>query len=105
MAAFVKVGKLSDFPPGEIRACRPEAAGESVAVVNVSGRLYAFSNYCTHAGLDLSSGFLSDRGVVCMYHGSVFDAASGEAVGGPAQEALALYAVRVEGDDVLIAKE
>jgi len=103
IAEYVKVGKLGDFPAGAIR---PVTLGEEpVAVANVLGRLYCFSNYCTHVGLELSSGYLSEGSVTCLYHGSEFDLGTGEAVGGPAQAPVTLYSVRVEGDDVLVARD
>src|SRR3989304_6771801 len=58
MAEYVKVGKLGDFPAGAIRPV--SLGGEPVAVANVLGRLYCFSNYCTHVGLELSSGDRSE---------------------------------------------
>lgn len=102
MEEFVKVGLVSDFPEGELRACK-DGAGKSVVVINRGGRLYAFANYCPHAGLDLTSGFLSARGLVCLYHGSVFDLESGESLAGPAGP-LTLYDVRVEGEGVFLSR-
>ena len=102
MAEFVNVGKIEDFPPGVIKACR--VGEKSVAVVRVAGRLHAYGNACPHAGYTLSGGIATESRIICDVHGAHFDIDSGEALMGPATDGLDLYEVRVEGDAVLVAK-
>jgi len=103
MEDFVNVGKVADFEAGEIRACR--VRGEEVAVANLNGHLYAFSNVCTHEGLGLSGyGDILGRNVICTMHSSIFEIETGRVIGGPAPEGLTVYEVRIEGDDVLLRK-
>jgi nitrite reductase/ring-hydroxylating ferredoxin subunit len=102
MPEFVKVGKLADFPPGAILARNVQ--GSSVAVVQVGGRVHAFANYCPHAGFMLSGGFATEDRLICDVHGANFDIVSGKAVSGPAFDGLEVYLVRLDGDDVLVAK-
>jgi len=102
MAEYTNVGKLSDFPDGAIR---PFTLGdEAIAVVSSEGRLYAFSNECTHTGEALTMGYVAGEQVVCWLHGSVFDITTGVKLEGPAFEDLSVYDVKVEGDDVLVGK-
>ena len=103
MAEYVNVGKLSEFPEGKAQPFLVNE--EKVAVVNSEGRLYAFSNECTHVGADLTSGYIFGNQVVCWLHNSVFDMETGERLDGPAFDPLTIYDVRVEGEDVLVGKK
>ena len=44
----------------------------------------------------------SDSGIECWLHGSRFDLRTGKPSGPPATEPVAVYAVQVDGDDVLV---
>jgi 3-phenylpropionate/trans-cinnamate dioxygenase ferredoxin subunit len=104
VAEFVSVGKKNDFKDGVLRAF--DVDGESVAVVNWRERWFAFANLCTHLDANLSAGYITGADeIVCMLHDSVFEMATGKAVDGPAPEDIPVYAVRVEGEDVLVSKE
>jgi nitrite reductase/ring-hydroxylating ferredoxin subunit len=99
--ALVSVGKVADFEEGVIR--RVDVAGEDVAVVNWRGRFYAFEDKCTHMGISLTGGYITkDNELCCLFHYAVFDMATGKVIDGPAREDLPVYAVRVEGDDILV---
>ena len=102
MAEYVNVGKLEDFPTGVIKACR--VGEKSVAVVQVAGRVHAYANSCPHAGYTLSGGIATESRIICDVHGAHFDIDSGAALMGPATDGLDLYEVRLEGDDVFVAK-
>ncbi|HLF76197.1 MAG TPA: Rieske (2Fe-2S) protein [Dehalococcoidia bacterium] len=102
MPEFVCVGKVDEFPAGVIRACR--VGEKSVAVVRVSGSVHAYANACPHAGYTLSGGPVTETTLICDVHGAVFDLESGAALTGPASVGLVVYQVRLEGDDVLVAK-
>ena len=103
MAEYMNVGKVSDFPDGAIKPFTLD--GEDIAIVNSEGRFYAFSNECTHVGASLAEGYVAGAQVVCGRHGSVFDMITGNRVEGPADDALSVYDVKVEGDDVLVGKQ
>ncbi len=101
MADYVNVGKVSEFRPGVVRTATIDR--ERVAVFNENGKFYAFSNYCTHAGYELSSGFAAGGFVYCPLHGACFDLSTGEPVDGPAMDPLTIFDVRIEGDEVLVS--
>ena len=102
MAEFVRVGALGLFRPGVAREC--EVGGKRLLVVNANGTLYAVSNVCPHVSLPLIGGYIDEAAIVCPFHGSSFKLATGEGVDGPAHgDAIDVFAVRVEGDDVLVA--
>jgi 3-phenylpropionate/trans-cinnamate dioxygenase ferredoxin component len=90
----IRVGPLAEIPEGEMRAY--EIPTGRVAIAHIEQHLYAFGDACTHEGCPLSEGGLDDRTaeVTCPCHGSVFDVETGEPVGGPARDALPVYAVR-----------
>ena len=103
MPEYVNVGKLTEFPEGQVRPFLVNE--EKVAVVNSEGRFYAFSNECTHVGAELTSGYVYGDQVVCWLHNSVFDMGTGEKLDGPAFDPLTIYDVRVEGEDVFVARK
>ena len=93
MGDFVKVGDLADVPPGEMTLV--DFQGEPVALANVGGTIYAFSDSCTHMAGDLSQGLLEDAVVTCPLHRGQFDVTSGQAVAEPPTERLTTYDVQV----------
>ena len=73
-----------------------------IVLTELNGSPIAFANLCTHEECDLAYGALDGEEIECDCHGSVFNVVSGEVLQGPATERLPVYAVRVEGDDVLV---
>jgi nitrite reductase/ring-hydroxylating ferredoxin subunit len=103
MEGFVAVGRLDEFAPGVMVPFK--ASGLDIAVCNVDGELHAFDNFCPHEAVTLTSGYgaVQDGYVICMMHTSVFDIATGEVLGGPADSGLRKYAVAVEDGVVYVA--
>ena len=102
MPGFVKIATIHDVPVDEIRAF--EHAGRQIAIYNVGGQLYATDNICSHAYAELHEGYLDtdDCTIECPLHGSRFDIRSGAVLSLPAYEPIAVFPVRVEGDDIFI---
>jgi nitrite reductase/ring-hydroxylating ferredoxin subunit/uncharacterized membrane protein len=64
---------------------RVEVAGEAVLLVrSVHGELCAIANMCSHFGGPLAEGKRDGDVVICPWHGSRFELASGKVRGGPA---------------------
>ena len=103
MSAYVRVARVSDVPPGTVR--RVEVAGRRVALANVDGQFYAVDDTCTHEEASLSEGGLSGEILVCPLHGSRFNVRTGRVLSLPAVRSIAVYPVRVEGDEVLVSPE
>lgn len=103
MAEFVRVASASAITPGQ--ALVVELAGEEVLLTNIDGTFYAIGNICSHAYALLSEGYLDTEEctVECPLHGSMFDLRTGKPRTLPAFEPVPVYAVRVEGDEVLLA--
>jgi nitrite reductase/ring-hydroxylating ferredoxin subunit len=85
MSAVPEPGTLARADVGETR----------VAVANVEGALYGFSDVCPHRQCSLAEGSLQGTVVTCPCHGSQFDARTGERLRGPAVRGVPTYAVTV----------
>lgn len=100
-ANWVRVAKAADIPPGEMHAA--EAGGKQIAVFHLAdGGWHATSNVCTHAFALLSDGWFDGTEIECPLHAARFDVCTGKALGPPAEEDLATYAVRIEDGAVLV---
>ncbi|MEW9492251.1 MAG: Rieske (2Fe-2S) protein [Candidatus Aramenus sulfurataquae] len=78
---------------------------EPFLLVNFDGEMYALEAFCTHDGLSLEDGFLTENGrVVCPWHGSVFDVKTGKVLDGPAKRDLKKYNVKIEGEEVIVSE-
>ena len=100
MEGFSKVAQRSEITAGALKLV--EVGGEQIVLADLGGTVIAFSNVCTHADCDLAYGALDGEEIECDCHGSVFNVVSGEVLQGPATERLPVFAVRVDGDDVLV---
>jgi nitrite reductase/ring-hydroxylating ferredoxin subunit len=99
MADFVKVGTLLDLQPGQARAV--EVRGNSLALCNVDGQIYATSNTCAHRGGPLGEGSLEGQIITCPWHAFQFDVTTGRCTHNPAL-GVACFQVRIEGQDILV---
>jgi len=97
---FVKVGKVEDLAPGKMM--QVIVGDQRILLANVDGRYYAIDDTCTHEDASLSAGSLRGALVKCPLHGSRFDVRTGRAMEEPAEEDLKTYAVRLEGESILI---
>ena len=97
---FVKVAQVSEIKPGEMISV--EVDNEQVLLANVDGSIHAVDDTCSHAYATLSEGELSGEEVECPLHGGKFNLTTGEAIGPPADEAVQVYKVQIEGDDILV---
>ncbi len=100
MAGFVRVASASEVPPGSAKVV--VVLGHPVALFNVDGAFYAVSNVCLHRGGPVGEGSLDGPIVTCPNHGWEYDVRTGKNVANPVA-GLRRFAVRVEGDDVLVA--
>lgn len=70
-------------------------------VAKQGGKVYAIDRICTHAEADLSTGFLSEEGVRCPLHLSVFGS-DGAPKNPPATEPVRTYNVKIQPDGVYV---
>jgi Rieske Fe-S protein len=62
------------------------------------GEFLGFSITCPHQGCPVDR--VTEEGIVCPCHGSVFDLASGAPTAGPAQSPLGAVQLRIQGTDI-----
>jgi 3-phenylpropionate/trans-cinnamate dioxygenase ferredoxin subunit len=100
--SYVRVCSVADLPP--VGAVQAEIAGRKVAVVRDSaGDIHAIDDTCSHANVSLSEGDVEDGEIECWLHGSRFDLRSGKPTGLPATAPIAVYPVKIDGDDVFVS--
>jgi 3-phenylpropionate/trans-cinnamate dioxygenase ferredoxin subunit len=116
------VTAAAEFEPIYVRACsvaalRDESAigvvlrapGSSaiddvpVCLVKTHGEVFAISDICSHADVNLSDGEVDSGTVECWLHGSRFDVRSGNPTGRPANLPVPTYPVKIDGDDILVS--
>lgn len=99
MSEYVKVGKASRVRKGRGRVF--VVGGEKVAVFRGPGGLVAVSDACPHQGASLADGRLVGGSVECAWHNWCFDVETG-ASDRRSGACVAVYGVRVEGDDLYL---
>lgn len=95
-----RVGPAAKFVPGSLTAV--ETPGGPVLIVRAPDRFLATHPTCPHTGGPLELGQLDDGCLTCPWHGARFDAAGGQALHGPTRMSLPVYAIRVEGDELVV---
>jgi 3-phenylpropionate/trans-cinnamate dioxygenase ferredoxin subunit len=99
-ARFVRVGRVSDVPPGRAEVFDVEE--RRIAVYRLDDGFYAIDDICTHDGGPLAEGEVEGDQVICPRHGARFSIKSGAALTFPAITPVEAYPVRVDGEDLLI---
>lgn len=100
MPGFIKVAQVGEIRPGQKKVV--DVGGVPVVVVNLDGQFFAVEDICTHDGGPLGEGDLEGHQIICPRHGARFDVRTGAVLAMPAFEPVPTYAVRVEGDDILV---
>lgn len=77
------------------------AADKLVVTQPAAGTYKAFDSTCPHQGCPVT--MVTEDGIVCPCHGSVFDAATGEPRSGPARTGLTPRTVSVSGDRLTVS--
>ncbi|MEV3920019.1 Rieske (2Fe-2S) protein [Actinomadura coerulea] len=97
---YQRVARSGQVPEGVVR--RFFVGEAEVAVARWDGEVHAMSNYCTHLDCLLSSGRVTEDGLLCSCHGSVFDFGSGEPITPPATRPIRVYPVKEEDGEILV---
>jgi 3-phenylpropionate/trans-cinnamate dioxygenase ferredoxin component len=105
--SFERMCALSDIKePGSLRVECAAVDAEAIVVVRFEGEVFALEDRCTHEDVPLSEGDVEEIDGVptieCWRHGSCFDLCTGEPTNLPATEPVAVYPVRVDGEDVYV---
>ncbi len=104
---------IGDILPQWVKACNVEQVKESqlfgfihedkkLLIANIKGKIHATDLICTHANADLSTGFLSEEGVRCPLHLSVFNLIDGKPQNLPAETPLKVYNVKIDANEIYV---
>src|SRR3989475_10136267 len=99
-ARYVRVGNVSDVPPGGAEVF--DVGARKIAVFRLEDGFYAIEDICTHDGGPLAEGEIEEDQVICPRHGSRFDIRTGLALTLPAVIPVDSYPVRVDGNELFI---
>ena len=100
MGDWVKACKKDEVASGELFSF--DHNERKILLANLDGKLYATDRICTHAEADLSTGILSEEGIRCPLHLSVFDLNTGKPQNPPAEESLKTYNVKIDNNEVYV---
>lgn len=101
MSDFIRAASLSALPEGQ--PVRADIDGTAIALIRQGESVHAVSDTCTHAEASFCEGGHVDGDfIVCPFHFASFRMSDGAPGDPPADEALAVYEVRIDGDDVLV---
>lgn len=94
------VANVSEILPGKLHYI--DIDGLPIALANVAGTIYAFSDSCRHEGGPLSAGVLIEDTITCPWHGWTYSVRTGKAVVPPVGIRVPVYEVSVEDEDVFV---
>ena len=102
MTERVRICALGDLVDGTAR--RVDVAGTPVCVVRIGDTVHAIGDVCSHGDFPLSDGpvWVDECTVECPKHGSAFSLVTGEPTSLPALRPVPVFAVAVEGEDVIV---
>ena len=100
LVEWIKACNLDQVKEGQLFGLNYD--DKKILIANQKGKIHATDLICTHAEADLSTGFLSDEGVRCPLHLSVFNLENGEPQNLPAETPLKVYNVKIEQDEIYV---
>jgi cytochrome b6-f complex iron-sulfur subunit len=92
------LASLADVPVGGAVSAKTSDGKPLIIAQPTKGTVVAFSAICTHMGCTVAP---AGKQLDCPCHGSVYEAATGKNVSGPAPRPLTPFAVHLDGDQVL----
>lgn len=100
MPQWVKACSLEKIKDGQLFGFSAE--DKKILLANQKGKIYATDLICTHAEADLSTGFLTEEGVRCPLHLSVFNLQDGKPQNLPAETPLKTYNVKIDQNEIYV---
>ena len=100
MSEWINACNLDQVPDGQLFGFIHD--NKKILLANIKGKIHATDLICTHADADLSTGFLSDEGVRCPLHLSVFNLENGEPQNLPAEKPLNVYNVKIDDNKIYV---
>lgn len=96
---WLAAGTLQEIPQGGIRTL--DVGGVDVILFRRGASVTCFQDACSHLGLAVSAGAVTEGVITCPHHGFRYDLATGDCLTAPVVR-LRSHDVRVTGNDVEI---
>jgi 3-phenylpropionate/trans-cinnamate dioxygenase ferredoxin subunit len=97
------VGDLGNEEAMLVELDGADGAPVPVAVVrDADGEYHAINDICTHGQVSLSDGEVLGCLIECWLHGSQFDLRTGKPMQLPATKPVAVYPLKIDGENVLV---
>ena len=100
MSEWIKACSLGQVKEGQLFGLTIN--DKKILLANLKGKIHATDLICTHADADLSTGFLSEEGVRCPLHLSVFNLENGTPQNLPAETSLKVYNVKIDNNEIYV---
>ena len=97
---WIRVASKDEIP--EDRGLAVKIEDKEVALFRTKDKLYCLEDNCPHRGAALSDGHVENAEVVCPWHGWRYGLLDGECSTLPGSMNAIVYAVKLDGDDVLV---
>ena len=100
LSEWVKACNVDQVTDGQLYSFDHD--DKRILLANLKGKIFATDLICTHADADLSTGFLTEEGVRCPLHLSVFNLENGQPQNPPAEESLKTYNVKIDANEIYV---
>ncbi len=100
LSEWVKACDIQKLGKGELFGF--DYDNKKILLANLNGKIYATDRICTHAESDLSNGILTEEGITCPLHLSVFNLETGMPQNTPAEKPLRTYNVKIEQNEIYV---
>jgi len=97
---WVKLCSVGQVPDDD--ALEVTREGHVYCAYRIAGKHYVTDGICTHQVARLAQGYVLDDIIECPMHNGRFHIPTGRVEGPPACEPLRVYAVKVDGADLMI---
>ena len=97
---FVAAAKTADIGENDSKAV--DVGGRSILICHTREGFYAVDNQCSHQLQVLEGGKIRGCFIFCPLHGQRFNLKDGAPIGQLTDKPLQTYALRVDGEDILI---
>jgi len=76
--------------------------GKKIMLAKMQGKIFATDRTCTHEEADLSTGILTEQGVTCPLHLSVFNLENGNPENLPAENPLEAFNIKTSENEIYV---
>jgi 3-phenylpropionate/trans-cinnamate dioxygenase ferredoxin subunit len=101
MTAWRKVCTLREVAEGEPFSAKLD--GTPIGIFRIGEACHAVHDVCSHEYALLSQGYQDGETIECPLHAAKFNVVTGKCLSGPGNQDIAVFRVKIEGDDVLVA--